>query len=93
MNIDQDTYDDLVAEASTLFEHLDEWHEQFAEDNGEESAVRNAMACISQATTWLNDAKRENDRLYQEKRDALIEKIATGATTRYDAIVARGMMS
>ena len=93
MNIDQDTYDDLVAEASALFEHLDEWYEQLADDSVEESSVRNAMSCIAQATTWLNDAKRENDKAYQEKRDALIEKIATGTTTRYDAIVARGMMS
>jgi len=93
MHMDNETYKDLISEASTVFEHLDEWHEQLGKDSAEEAAVRNAMACISQAATHLNTAMRENDERYKERRDALIERIATGTTTRSDAIVARSMMS
>lgn len=92
MSMDQKTYDDLMEEANTLFEHLDEWHEQLPQDTVEEASARNAMSCIAQAVTHLSNAKRDNAKRDHERKEALIKRIETGTTTKHDALTVRSLM-
>lgn len=92
MSMDQKTYDELMAEANTLFQHLEEWHEQLNAETVEEASVRNAMACIAQTVTHLSNAKRDNAKRDYERKEALIKRIETGTTTKQDAIAVRSLM-
>jgi len=92
MSIDQKTYDELMEEANTLFQHLDEWHEQLNDQTVEEASVRNAMACIAQTVTHLSNAKRDNAERDYERKEALIKRIETGTTTKQDALSVRRLM-
>ena len=88
-NLDQKTYDDLIQEALTLRDHLDEWREQFTElglEAKDVSKARGANVDMIQALV----AAKGNNRLKREAqiRHAL-DRVAEGTSTQQDAILLR----
>jgi len=68
-NIDQDTYDDFVAEGNIFLDHLDEWYEQFNGRSPEESDyIQSARRSVMDAIESLYQAKGVNDRAFRDKK-------------------------
>jgi len=93
IDLDQSNYQDFINEATTLIAHLEEWHEQFADFNGEASAFNCALCSVIEARNWLITATERNAENQDEQRNALLKRIETGTTTARDAILAKRWMS
>lgn len=92
-NIDQHTYNDLIAEARQLHEHLVEWTEQFSGNSLEQSECDAAKRAADRIVSCLSGAKEANTIAYQKRIEEALHRVETGAATRMDAIVLRGALS
>ena len=88
-NLDQKTYDDLIQEALTLRDHLDEWRDQFSEIEPEATTVSTARGATVDVIQALVTAKSENRYKHERKIGYALKRVAEGTSTQQDAILLR----
>ena len=93
IDLDQSNYQDMISEAQTLADHIQEWSEQFDKVDAESELAWAALSRVKSAIFSLRGAKNANAVNQASERNALLKRIETGTTTSCDAILAKRWMS
>lgn len=87
-NIDQSTYNELIAEARQLREHLVEWSEQIS-DQSEAAHTAVAVAAAGVVIGNLSKSRDCNDDQHHRRVEQALHNVETGQATRADAALLR----
>ena len=87
------TYDDLIQEALTLRDHLDEWRDQFTELTPEAYDVTNARGANVDMIQALVSAKGNNRVRRNLQIQYALQRVAQGTSTVHDANLLRDALN
>lgn len=91
-DLDQENYDDMIAEINLVREHVFEWLEQQTKLGTERDEVHAAYDHLDRAVKAMRVAKEANYCKNQEDMRELIKRVETGASTRMDGTVLRRVL-
>jgi len=91
-NLDQENYDDMIAEIKVAREHVFEWLEQQDQLGKERDEVHAAYDHLDRAVTAMGIAKEANHVKDEQDMRELINRVETGASTRMDGTVLRRVL-
>ena len=91
-NLDQENYDEMIAEIKLAGEHVYEWLEQQDQLGTERDEVHSAYDHLDRAAKAMGIAKEANYVKDQEDMRELINRVETGTSTRMDGTVLRRVL-
>jgi len=91
-NLDQENYDEMIAEITLVRDHVFEWLEQQTKLGKERDEVHAAYDHLDRAAKAMGIAKEANYVKDQEDMRELINRVETGTSTRMDGTVLRRVL-
>ena len=91
-NLDQENYDEMIAEIKLAGEHVYEWLEQQTKLGKERDEVHAAYDHLDRAAKAMGIAKEANYVKDQEDMRELVKRVETGTSTRMDGTVLRRVL-
>jgi len=91
-NLDQENYDEMIAEIKLAGEHVYEWLEQQTKLGKERDEVHAAYDHLDRAAKAMGIAKEANYVKDQEDMRELVKRVETGASTAMDGRVLRRVL-
>jgi len=91
-NLDQENYDEMIAEIKLAREHVFEWLEQQDKLGTERDNVHAAYDQLDRAVKAMGIAKEANLVKNEQDMRELINRVETGTSTRMDGCVLRRVL-